>query len=104
MVGKVNDATYFGLPKGSVKFLGGNGRKQGKRFPITYKFEYSLPEPAFTVGDVSVGAREGWWYTDIFRATASDDTAKKKVEFPHSVYLHRVYPYGDFSALGLGTG
>lgn len=104
MVGKVNDAEYFGLPKGSVKFLGGNGRKQGKRFPITYKFEYSLPEASFTVGDVTVGAREGWWYTDIYRATSSDATAKKKVEFPHSVYLHRVYPYGDFSLLGLGTG
>lgn len=104
MVGKTNDDDYFDLPKGSVKFLGANGRKQGERFPITYKFEYSPPEASFTVGDISVGAREGWWYTDIYRATTSDATAKKKIEFPHSVYLHRVYPYADFAALGLGTG
>lgn len=103
MVGKVNDALYFGLPKGSLKFLGGNGRKQGDRFPVTYKFEYSPPEASFTVGDITVTGREGWWYTDVYRATMSDATAKKKIEFPHSCYIHRVYPYGDFAALGLGT-
>ncbi len=104
MVGTTNNATYFDLPRGSVKFLGGRGRTQGARFPITYQFEFSRPEGAFTVGDVSIPGREGWWYTDIFRASIADASAGKKVEFPHSVYLHRVYPYTDFAALGLGTG
>lgn len=104
IVGSVNTGTYYGLPQGSVKFLGGRGRKQGARFPVTYRFEYSHPSAGETIGDISVGAREGWTYLDIYRAAIADSSAKKKVEFPHTAYLHRVYPYANFALLGLGTG
>lgn len=103
LVGKVNDATFpsGGLPAGSVKFLGARGRLAGNKFPITYRFEFSPNETGLTVADITGINRKGWQYLDIYRRTISDASAKKKVEVPHSVYVHTVYPEADFSALGL---
>lgn len=104
LVGKVNNGTYYDLPEGSVKFLGARGRTQGDRFPIVYRFEFSPPDSGTTIGDITVSPRQGWTYLDIYRATKADATAKKKVEFAHSVYVHKVYPAANFALLGLGTG
>lgn len=103
LVGKVNNATFpsGGLPAGSVKFLGARGRLAGNKFPITYRFEYSPNETGLTVADISGISRTGWQYLDVYRRVISDDTAKKKVEVPHSVYVHTVYELADFATLGL---
>lgn len=101
LASRVNNASFYGLPAGSVKFLGARGRLSGDKFPITYRFEYSPNETGVTVGDITGIARQGWQYLDVYRRTISDDTAKKKTEVPHSVYIHKVFEDGDFSLIGL---
>lgn len=101
LVGKVNNATFYGLPAGSVKLLGVRGRLAGNKFPVSYRFEYSPNESGLTVGDITGIARTGWQYLDIYRMVISDDTAKKKIEVPHSVYVHTVYEPGNFGLLNL---
>ncbi|MCA9132940.1 MAG: hypothetical protein KDA45_07285 [Planctomycetales bacterium] len=101
LVGKVNNATYYGLAAGSVRFLGARGRIAGDKFPVTYRFEFSPNESGVSVGDISSISRTGWQYLDVYRHTVVDDNAKKKTEVPHSVYVHTVYDPGDFSTLGV---
>lgn len=101
LAGTVNDDAFFGLPAGSVKFLGARGRLNGLKFPITYRFEYSANETGLTVGDITGIARKGWQYLDIYRRTIADATAKKKTDVPHSVYVHTVSAEADFDLLDL---
>jgi hypothetical protein len=101
LVGKVNNATFGGYAAGTIRFLGARGRIAGNKWPIAYRFEFSPNETGISVGDVTGISRTGWQYLDIYKRTTSDATAKKKVELPHSVYVHTVYEPADFSILGL---
>ena len=104
LAGKFNDADFYGLPAGSVKFMGARGKPAGQKWPVTYRFEYSPNESGISVGDITGITRKGWEYLDIYRRTISDVTAKKKIEVPHSCYVHTLPPgAGSFSILGIGT-
>lgn len=103
IAGKFNDDDFYGLPSGSVKFMGARGKPAGQKWPVAYRFEYS-PNETIDVADITTIARKGWQYLDIYRRIISDTAAKKKVEVPHSVYVHTLPPgEGDFSILGIGT-
>ncbi len=59
-------------------------------------------EENITVGDITVASKLGWQYLDIYRMAIADSTSKKKIEVPHSVYVHTLPPGpGDFSLLGI---
>ncbi len=66
-------------------------------WPITYTFDVSWPETGVTVADITGINREGFQYLDIYRRTI--ESGGKKVEVPHTVYVHQVYPYSDFTTL-----
>lgn len=103
LAGKYNNAEFKGLPAGEVKFMGARGKPGGQKWPITYRFEHSSNE-TISVGDITGIVRKGWQYLDIYRRIISDTASKKKIEVPHSVYVHTLPPGdGDFSILGLGT-
>ncbi len=102
LAGKYNDDEFGGLPAGSVKFMGARGKPSGQKWPITYRFEHSDNETGITVGDITGINRLGWQYLDIYRRVISDSASKKKIEVPHSVYVHTLAPgAGDFSLLEL---
>ncbi len=104
LAGKYNNAPFGPvsnqLPAGSVKFMGARGKPSGQKWPITYRFEHSDNETGIVVGDITGINRLGWQYLDIYRRTISDTSSKKKIEVPHSVYVHTLAPgAGDFSLL-----
>lgn len=102
LAGKYNNASFYGLPAGSVKFMGARGKPSGQKWPITYRFEHSDNESGITIGDITGISRLGWQYLDVYRRSISDTTSKKKIEAVHSVYVHTLAPgAGDFSVLGL---
>lgn len=105
LAGAVNSVPYATpggtFPAGSLKFLGSSGRINGNQWPITYRFEYSPNETNVTVGDITVASRDGWDYLDVYRRTIEDTTSKKKIEVPHSAYVHQVSPRADFALLAL---
>jgi hypothetical protein len=106
LAGKYNNATFptsGGLAAGTVRFMGARGAPKGKKWPITYRFEHNDNESSIAVGDITVATKLGWQYLDVYRRTIADGSAKKKIEVPHSVYVHTLPPGpGDFSLLGLG--
>lgn len=104
LAGKFNSADFYGLPAGSVKFMGARGKPSGQKWPVTYRFEHSENETGLTVGDITGINRKGWQYLDVYRRVIGDSSSKKKIEVPHSVYVHTLAPgEGNFSILGIGT-
>jgi hypothetical protein len=101
LAGKYNNATFKGLAAGTVRFVGAQGKPTGLKFPISYRFEFQ-ENTTETVADITGIAKLGWQYLDIYRRVISDSGAKKRIEVPHSVYVHTLPPGpGDFSILGL---
>lgn len=104
LCGKYNQATFGHLPAGCCRFIGARGRPDPPLYwPIQYRFEVNPNETNIKVGDITVASKLGWQYLDIFRRTIVDNAAKKRIEVPHSVYVHTVPGMGpgDFSKLGL---
>ncbi len=100
----INDADFYGFPRGCVKFLGAVGRRNGLRFSIDYNFSYQRPETNISIGDIYViPYKEGWEYISILNFTVADTASGKLVELPHSAYVQKVIPYADFSILDIGV-
>ncbi len=47
--------------------------------------------------------KRGWDYLWVRYADVEDPTAKMLVQRPMAVYVEQVYPYRDFSGLGIGV-
>ncbi len=103
LTGRVNVAPFRGFARGEVLFLGASGSKRGKEdWEITFKFAASPNAVNLVVGDITVPAKEGWYYMWIRYEDDEDTTAKKLIKKPKAVYVEQVYSYGDFSLLGIG--
>jgi len=105
LAGKYNNANFQPVPwptpfaAGTIRFVGAQGKETGLKFPISYRFEFQ-ENTTETVADITSIAKLGWQYLDIYRRVISDSGAKKKIEVPHSVYVHDLPPGpGDFSVL-----
>jgi len=105
IAGKYNNADFYGLPAGSVKFIGARGKPGDQKWPITYRFEYNENESNIQVGDITVASKLGWQMIDIYMMTVSDTASKKKISVPHSAFVHTLPGAGpgDFSLLDIGT-
>lgn len=114
LTGKVNDAPFKGFARGEVLFLGAKGGWRGRgRAEMTFDFAVSSNVSDFKIaegtpwqlpppGDPPL-VKEGWWYADVLYEDAHDANAKRLGKRPFCVILHRVFDYGDFSLLGIGT-
>jgi hypothetical protein len=102
LTGKVNAAPFRGFARGEVLFLGASGSKRGvENWEISYRFAASPNMAGLTIGDISGIDKRGWEYLWVRYADAEDTNAKTLVKKPIAVYIEQVYPYADFSALGI---
>jgi hypothetical protein len=112
MTGKVNDAPFRGFPKGDVLFLGVSGQNQfnpnqassytdAQVARISFRFAYKPTQENFQFGTCTVTKKEGW---EFIWATYEDANIQGVTlkQVAH-VYVQRVYEYGDFSLLKIGT-
>ena len=104
LTGKVNVAAFRGFAPGEVLFLGASGSKRGRDdWEITFRFAASPNVTGLTVGNIAGINKSGWDYLWVRYADAEDTNAKALVKRPIAAYVERVYEFGDFSALGIGT-
>jgi hypothetical protein len=102
LTGKVNAFPFKGFAPGEVLFLGASGSQRGQEdWEITFSFAASPNATGLTVGDITGIDKKGWEYLWVRYQDAED--ADVLVKQPAAVYVEQVYPYGDFSLLGIGT-
>jgi len=102
LTGKVNAAPFKGFAPGEVLFMGASGSQRGQEdWEITFSFAASPNATGLTIGDITGIDKKGWEYLWV-RYQDSED-ADVLVKQPAAVYVEQVYPYGDFSLLGIGT-
>lgn len=104
LTGKVNDAPFKGTASGECLFLGASGSKRGiEDWEITFRFAASPNQNNLVVGDITGIAKGGWDYLWVRYQDVEDASAKALVKRPLAVYVERVYHFGNFSGLGIGT-
>jgi hypothetical protein len=102
LTGKVNAAPFKGFAPGEVLFMGASGSQRGQEdWEITFSFAASPNATGLTVGDITGIDKKGWEYLWVRYQDAED--ADVLVKQPAAAYVEQVYPYGDFSLLGIGT-
>jgi hypothetical protein len=104
LTGKVNGSGFKGFAKGEVLFLGASGSKRGlDDWEITFRFAASPNVAGISLGDIAGVSKEGWQYLWVRFIDDEDATAKALIKRPVAAYVEQVYPYGDFSNLGIGV-
>ncbi len=104
LTGKVNGGGFKGFAKGEVLFLGASGAKRGlDDWEITFRFAASPNVASLTLGSITGISKEGWQYLWVRFIDDEDATAKALIKRPVAAYVEQVYPYGDFSGLGIGV-
>ena len=102
LTGKVNAGPFKGFAPGEVLFLGASGSQRGQEdWEITFSFAASPNVSGLTIGNITGISKLGWEYLWVRYEDAVD--ARVLVKQPAAVYIEQVYPYGDFSGLGIGT-
>ena len=104
LTGRVNAAAFKGFARGEVLFLGASGAKRGdEEWEITYRFAASPNVTDLQLGNITGINKEGWHYLWIRFTDEEDNAAKVLIKKPIAAYVERVYEYGDFSGMGIGT-
>ncbi len=102
LTGRVNNTAFKGFAQGECLFLGASGSKRGAGdWEINYRFAASPNVTGLVIGEIAGISKKGWEYLWVRYADAEDAAAKALVKKPIGVYVEQVYPYGDFSALGI---
>jgi len=99
---KVNDASFKGTDRGECLFLNASGQKRGADdWEITFNFSALPNRSNFSVGTIIVSQKLGWEYMWVkYEAKAETGSLVQK---PKIVHVERVYEFGDFSTLAIGT-
>lgn len=105
LVGKTNDATFYGNAIGEVLFKGARGQKRGNdRWELSFEFAANENKTGVTIGDITGVAKKGWEYLDVlYKDSPTLRIANRPVQVPAQVNVHQVYLSGDFSLLKIGT-
>ena len=105
--GTVNLAPFRGFQAGEVLFLGASGTRKGVAatdpWEIAFKFAAQKNQNGLTVGSISGIAKYGWDYLWVQYGADVDPAAKVLIKKPIAVYVEKVYPDGNFAALGIGS-
>jgi hypothetical protein len=101
LTGKVNAFPFKGFAPGEVLFMGVSGSQRGQEdWEITFSFAASPNATGLTMGEITDIDKKGWEYLWVRYQDAEDEDVL--VKQPAAVYVEQVYPYGDFSLLGIG--
>lgn len=101
LTGKVNAFPFKGFAPGEVLFQGASGSQRGTEdWEITFSFAASPNAVGLIVGDIVGIEKKGWEYLWVRYVDVEDSDVL--VKQPAAVYVEQVYPYGDFSLLGIG--
>ena len=104
LTGKVNTAPFKGMAAGECLFLGASGSKRGGGdWEIAFHFAGSPNVTGLVIGDITGIDKKGWEYMWIRYVDRKDGSTGASVKYPAAAYVERVYDYGDFSGLGIGT-
>jgi hypothetical protein len=88
---------------GEVLFLGASGSQRGQDdWEITFRFAASPHVTGLVIGSIGGINKRGWEYLWVRYADAEDMASGTLVKRPIAAYVEQVYPYGDFSGLGIG--
>ncbi len=102
LTGRTNGASFRGFAAGEVLFLGANGARRGlDLWEISYRFVAAPNATGLVVGSISGINKGGWDYLWVRYEDVEDLAAQVVVKRPVAVYVERVYPFGDFSLLGI---
>ena len=104
VTGRVNSNPFRGFQPGEVLFRGASGRKtRTDAWEISYRFAASPNATNISVGDITGIEKKGWEYLWVLYEDDEDSNAKKLIKRPIAAYVEQVYPYANFSVLGIGT-
>jgi hypothetical protein len=107
IVGKVNDATFYGHSAGEVLLTGISGSlRTDADWQLTFRFEVNPNRTSVAIGDnITVTSIEGWDLLWVEYDKAEPDAAGdgSTVQEPVEAFVERIYERADFSDLGLGT-
>lgn len=108
LVGKVNNNGFRGYETGEVMLVGirGGKRASDEVWEITFSFAVSFNATDLEVGEITGITKRGWEYLWVHyepRVVASGFTTDRIVPYPVGAYVERVYSYGDYSLLGIGS-
>lgn len=107
MVGKVNNATFYGHASGEVMFSGVAGRQRNASdWELTFRFEVSPNQTNINIANlITVTEVEGWdlLWVEYFPKSKDIFDPGKVITLPKEAFVERIYERADFSALGIGT-
>lgn len=104
MTGRMNNALFKGFASGEALFLGATGTKRGdEQWGITFDFVCSPNASSLTVGGIGGITKRGHDYLWVRYEDTEDSFAFVLTKRPTAVYVERVYEFGDFSTLLIGT-
>lgn len=103
LVGRVNDATFYGFAKGDVLYLGASARyTQNGRWAFTHRIAINETEEAVPItGDLVLPRVRGWEY--VWVSYKTDTNAGSAIQIPASAHVEQIYRYGDFAEIGIGV-
>jgi len=103
VTGTVNVADFRCFKAGEVLFLGATGQRRSQEdWEITYRFAASPNRTDLEVGDITGIAKKGWEYMWV-EYEEENAEGKKIIPVAVGVHIERVYRWGAFSVLGIGT-
>lgn len=103
LVGKVNDDTFYGYPKGEVFFMGASLQaKNNENVTMSYKFacQPNLIDIEICPG-LTVDYKEGWQYLWVSYKNVRD--ANQLTQQPFYAYVEQIYDYANFLLIGIGA-
>jgi len=102
--GRVNGYPFRGYAPDEVRFLGVSGSYKGNErwVELTYRFAVSPNMDGLWIGDIGPIWKPGWAYVWVRYEDQADSDAGALVKRPIGAYVEQVYPYLNFSSLGIG--
>lgn len=100
--GTVNSTPFKTRPAGSLMLVRATGgTRDASKWQLELGFGYVPNRGAFSVGDVSVPAKDGLDLLWPYYQAAEDDALPELIVKPFGVYIERVWFRSNFNALGI---
>jgi hypothetical protein len=104
VTGTVNLFAFRGFAPGEVLFRGASGRKTSpEAWELSYRFAASPNASGLFVGGIGPLIKRGWEYVWVLYEEREDVPSQRIVKKPVAAYVEQVYPFSNFSLLGIGS-